>query len=93
MLALKVCGGLAVLTLVVGLFESLWWIGCLLERNGNIHWNIGASVQVLWISNPPTFINYEDRVVVEKLSNGRMDRASPLVILVSAILAVLLARS
>ena len=50
-------------------------------------------MQVLWISNPPTFINYEDRVVVEKLSNGRMDRASPLVILVSAILAVLLARS
>jgi hypothetical protein len=52
-----------------------------------------ASVQVLWISNPPTFINYDDRVVVEKLSNGRMDTASPLIILVSAVLAVFLARS
>jgi hypothetical protein len=59
-----------------------------------IHWNVGllCFCQVLWISNPPTFINYEDRVVV-KLSNGRMDTASPLIILVSAVLAVFLARS
>ena len=79
MLALKVCGELGVYYKVMGCFIGMS--------------PFCASVQVLWISNPPTFINYDDRVVVEKLSNGRIDTASPLIILVSAVLAVFLARS